>query len=298
MSFHTPTPSPYLTNFFRQGRYLGGRPPYGYMLIDVGPHPNPAKAADGKRLHALAIDDRGRGRRAADLRRVPHRVRHLRHCRTADRRRHRVPVRARPATATSTAAASPGPSARSAPSSPTLATPAARSGTASARTKSCSTSTTSRSGPHDQDAVERPGSVDLLRRDRPPAGHRRRHLQAAPRSCCGPERPQDRPHKPASTPARLRAARAAVLRDLRPAHAGQLGQRPPYYRCRFPSRVRPRQPRQPPAQRVPARRRADRARARQLARPAFDPAICPPRSMLSPLPRTDTELSPEVGRAA
>jgi hypothetical protein len=33
-----------------EGRYLGGRPPYGYMLIDAGPHPNPAKTADGKRL--------------------------------------------------------------------------------------------------------------------------------------------------------------------------------------------------------------------------------------------------------
>lgn len=40
-----------------EGRYLGGRPPYGYKLIDAGPHPNPAKAADGKRLHALAIDE-------------------------------------------------------------------------------------------------------------------------------------------------------------------------------------------------------------------------------------------------
>ncbi|MGH3394761.1 MAG: recombinase family protein [Streptosporangiaceae bacterium] len=40
-----------------EGRFLGGRPPYGYKLIDVGPHPNPAKAADGKRLHALAIDE-------------------------------------------------------------------------------------------------------------------------------------------------------------------------------------------------------------------------------------------------
>jgi DNA invertase Pin-like site-specific DNA recombinase len=28
-----------------EGRYLGGRPPYGYLLIDAGPHPNPAKAA-------------------------------------------------------------------------------------------------------------------------------------------------------------------------------------------------------------------------------------------------------------
>ena len=40
-----------------EGRFLGGRPPYGYLLIDAGPHPNPAKAADGKRLHALAIDE-------------------------------------------------------------------------------------------------------------------------------------------------------------------------------------------------------------------------------------------------
>jgi site-specific DNA recombinase len=40
-----------------EGRYLGGRPPYGYLLIDAGPHPNPAKAAEGKRLHVLAIDE-------------------------------------------------------------------------------------------------------------------------------------------------------------------------------------------------------------------------------------------------
>jgi DNA invertase Pin-like site-specific DNA recombinase len=40
-----------------EGRYLGGRPPYGYRLMDAGPHPNPAKAADGKWLHALAVDE-------------------------------------------------------------------------------------------------------------------------------------------------------------------------------------------------------------------------------------------------
>lgn len=39
-----------------EGRFLGGRPPYGYLLADGGPHPNPAKAADGKRLHTLAAD--------------------------------------------------------------------------------------------------------------------------------------------------------------------------------------------------------------------------------------------------
>jgi site-specific DNA recombinase len=39
-----------------QGRFLGGRPPYGYLLADAGEHPNPAKAADGKRLHRLEVD--------------------------------------------------------------------------------------------------------------------------------------------------------------------------------------------------------------------------------------------------
>jgi DNA invertase Pin-like site-specific DNA recombinase len=39
-----------------EGRFLGGRPPYGYVIVDAGPHPNPAKAADGKRLHKLDLD--------------------------------------------------------------------------------------------------------------------------------------------------------------------------------------------------------------------------------------------------
>jgi site-specific DNA recombinase len=39
-----------------EGRFLGGRPPYGYRLMDAGPHPNPSKAADGKRLHRLEPD--------------------------------------------------------------------------------------------------------------------------------------------------------------------------------------------------------------------------------------------------
>ncbi|WP_406673909.1 recombinase family protein [Nonomuraea sp. N2-4H] len=39
-----------------EGRFLGGRPPYGYRLVDAGPHPNPAKAADGRRMHRLELD--------------------------------------------------------------------------------------------------------------------------------------------------------------------------------------------------------------------------------------------------
>jgi site-specific DNA recombinase len=39
-----------------EGRFLGGRPPYGYRLADAGPHPNPAKAMDGRRLHRLEPD--------------------------------------------------------------------------------------------------------------------------------------------------------------------------------------------------------------------------------------------------
>jgi site-specific DNA recombinase len=39
-----------------EGRFLGGRPPYGYVLADIGTHPNPGKAANGQRLHGLALD--------------------------------------------------------------------------------------------------------------------------------------------------------------------------------------------------------------------------------------------------
>src|SRR5271165_4804740 len=41
-----------------QGRYLGGRPPYGYRLADAGPHPNKAHAAWGRRAHRLDPDPR------------------------------------------------------------------------------------------------------------------------------------------------------------------------------------------------------------------------------------------------
>ncbi len=56
-----------------EGRHQGGRAPYGYVVVDGGPHPNPRKAAEGYRLRVLAIDERVRMGRAADLRRVPER---------------------------------------------------------------------------------------------------------------------------------------------------------------------------------------------------------------------------------
>jgi site-specific DNA recombinase len=41
----------------REGRFLGGRPPYGYQLGDAGPHPNPSKASLGQQLHRLERDE-------------------------------------------------------------------------------------------------------------------------------------------------------------------------------------------------------------------------------------------------
>ena len=41
------------TQASEQGRYLGGRPPYGYRLGDAGPHPNKAHASWGRRAHRL-----------------------------------------------------------------------------------------------------------------------------------------------------------------------------------------------------------------------------------------------------
>jgi hypothetical protein len=39
-----------------QGRYLGGRPPYGYRLADAGPHPNKVHASWGRRARRLEPD--------------------------------------------------------------------------------------------------------------------------------------------------------------------------------------------------------------------------------------------------
>ncbi|MCM6779077.1 recombinase family protein, partial [Nocardia sp. CDC159] len=40
-----------------EGRHQGGRPPYGYTVVDGPPHPNPARAAAGTKLRILLIDN-------------------------------------------------------------------------------------------------------------------------------------------------------------------------------------------------------------------------------------------------
>ncbi|WP_445183950.1 recombinase family protein [Pseudonocardia sp. Cha107L01] len=40
-----------------EGRHQGGRAPYGYVVVDAGPHQNPRKAAEGYRLRVLAIEE-------------------------------------------------------------------------------------------------------------------------------------------------------------------------------------------------------------------------------------------------
>ena len=39
-----------------QGRWVGGRVPYGYRLVDAGPHPNKADARWGRRAHRFEVD--------------------------------------------------------------------------------------------------------------------------------------------------------------------------------------------------------------------------------------------------
>ncbi|MEV0768710.1 recombinase family protein [Nocardia salmonicida] len=39
-----------------EGRHQGGRPPYGYLVVDGPPHPNPHRAADNLKLRILSLD--------------------------------------------------------------------------------------------------------------------------------------------------------------------------------------------------------------------------------------------------
>ncbi|MFI6020576.1 recombinase family protein [Streptomyces sp. NPDC051287] len=125
-----------------QGRYLGGRPPYGYRIADASPHPNPSKAAVGQRIHKLEPDPA-----AAP---VVQRIFSLYIDGMSDKAiAAQLTATASPAPppttppATRTARRPRGSRAPCAPSSSTPATPATRSGTSNARKNASSTSTTS-----------------------------------------------------------------------------------------------------------------------------------------------------------
>ena len=128
----------------REGRFLGGRPPYGYLLGDAGPHPNPSKAAIGQRLRRLERDDTA----APIVARIY--AEYLAgaglYAIAEGLTRDRVPSpSAHDPRATATARARRGPRAPCGRSSRTRGTRAGRSGTVSVATRSSSTSTTSRS---------------------------------------------------------------------------------------------------------------------------------------------------------
>ena len=78
-----------------QGRYLGGRPPYGYRLADAGPHPNKAHAAWGRRAHRLEPDPGHGAGGGVDVRPAPRRAQPGPDHPRAQRRRDPVPVRRR-----------------------------------------------------------------------------------------------------------------------------------------------------------------------------------------------------------
>jgi site-specific DNA recombinase len=56
------------TQTLEQGWYRGGRPPYGYLLVDAGPHPNKAHAAWGRRAHRLELRSGDRSCSGVDVR--------------------------------------------------------------------------------------------------------------------------------------------------------------------------------------------------------------------------------------
>jgi DNA invertase Pin-like site-specific DNA recombinase len=122
----------------REGRFLGGRPPYGYRLVDAGLHPKPEKAAAGIQLHRLEPDPIT----APVVQRIFEEYladeaggRSLKGCRTTAFRRRRLTTLG----AMHTDLDLVGPLALLGPSSTTPGTPDAKSGGANRATRDCST---------------------------------------------------------------------------------------------------------------------------------------------------------------
>ena len=126
-----------------QGRYLGGRPPYGYRLADAGPHPNKAHAAWGRRAHRLEPDPETAHvvRWIFAQRLAGHSVARI--ARALNDAGRPVPVGGRPGTQPAPHRHGVDAAARSPPSWATRATPGTRCGTGSAPTRTWPTRPTS-----------------------------------------------------------------------------------------------------------------------------------------------------------
>lgn len=128
-----------------EGRHQGGRAPYGYVVVDAGPHPNPRKASEGFRLRVLAIEEAS----AVVVRRISPSTWTARGTGPSPTGSTGMAFRARPRggrTRTVTGWQTAGRAARSGRSWTTRATPATRSLAARSDTRRCSTRRTLRRG--------------------------------------------------------------------------------------------------------------------------------------------------------
>ena len=187
-----------------QGRFLGGRPLYGYRLADAGPHPNKAHAAWGRRAHRLEPDPGTAPVVAWMFAAAPRRAQHRPDHPGAERRWHPMPLRRRPQ-------AQPAPErggvdaghGRVHPGQPALHRPAGVEPAAHRRRPGRPGQ--HRAGPPAGAAVEPARRVGHLRPPRPPGAGQRGGLHRRPE--------RQRPARPgrAGDPA-VPAGRAAALR--------------------------------------------------------------------------------------
>ena len=208
-----------------EGRFLGGRPPYGYRLADAGPHPNPAKAATASSCTGSRPTRSRRRSSSASSASTSPAAGSTRSPRvstaTASRRQRRT---TRSATGIARAA---GPWSKRAVRA-ILANPrytGVRSGTSNARTRCSSTSRTSRSATRPRCA----GTTERLDLVRPSPTHEADHrprARSTPRRRCSRERSAARTRDVSTQRRHLPARRADALRRLRPPDARQLEPRP------------------------------------------------------------------------
>ena len=216
-----------------QGRYLGGRPPYGYRLADAGPHPNKAHAAWGRRAHRLEPDPV-----TAPVVRWMFAQRLAGHSAARITRALTTPgSRARPRRTRNGTRTGPGQGGRCARwrrSWLIPGTPAGRCGTGSAPTSTWSTRPTPGWG------IGRCSGGTCPRAGSSPSTLRIRRWSARPTSS-PPRRPARRAARPGPRGAAVPAGRAAGLRAVRTAAGISLVQR----QARLPVPPRPYQRRRP-----------------------------------------------------